>query len=238
MSFLFRGAFTDNSHLVNSPTHVKSTPYGKFCLAKSDGVCETIARGEIWEPFLDPVYERYLPKDGVFVDVGANYGSQCIRLAGKCKKIYAFEPQKFIYDCLIETIRLNEITNIEAFNVGLGDRATRLETFQGPQSHLAYGTFQASSSWLREDSNGSIECKTLDSFNLGKIDLIKTDCQGYDYKVLVGATNTIKRDRPVIVFEVEPHPLDGSSTVGDFRNFLSQFGYSITEIAENNYLAI
>ena len=44
--------------------------------------------------------------------------------------------------------------------------------------------------------------KTLDSFNLTNVSLIKIDTEGYEKSVVVGARNTIEKHKPVIVAEL------------------------------------
>ena len=46
--------------------------------------------------------------------------------------------------------------------------------------------------------------RTLDSFALPQIDFLKIDCEGYEYFILKGAEQTVRRDRPCIVVEQKP----------------------------------
>lgn len=48
--------------------------------------------------------------------------------------------------------------------------------------------------------------RTLDSFDLPTIDFMKIDCEGYEFPVLKGAAETLRRCKPVIVVEQKPHP--------------------------------
>ena len=42
---------------------------------------------------------------------------------------------------------------------------------------------------------------------LATIDYIKIDCEGFEYRVLQGAKETIQRCRPVVVIEQKPHDM-------------------------------
>jgi FkbM family methyltransferase len=62
---------------------------------------------------------------------------------------------------------------------------------------------------------GTTTVRTLDSFDYQHVDYIKLDCEGFEYRVLQGAANTVARCRPVIVIEQKPHDAY-SSQYGQF----------------------
>jgi hypothetical protein len=51
---------------------------------------------------------------------------------------------------------------------------------------------------------GTIPLRTLDSFNLERIDLLKIDVEGYELEVLQGGAETVTRCRPVCIVEQRP----------------------------------
>jgi hypothetical protein len=53
--------------------------------------------------------------------------------------------------------------------------------------------------------NGSIPMFKLDSLDLEPIDYMKIDCEGYEYNILVGAEQTIKKYKPIVVVEQKLH---------------------------------
>jgi hypothetical protein len=53
--------------------------------------------------------------------------------------------------------------------------------------------------------NGNIEVRRLDDLGLERVNYIKMDCEGFEYRVLQGAEQTIRRCRPVVVVEQKPH---------------------------------
>jgi hypothetical protein len=52
---------------------------------------------------------------------------------------------------------------------------------------------------------GETEVVTLDSLNFEVVDYMKIDCEGFEYRVLQGAEQTVKRCRPIVVVEQKPH---------------------------------
>ena len=59
--------------------------------------------------------------------------------------------------------------------------------------------------------NEEITLDTLDSFcgheNIDQVDFIRCDTEGAEHAILKGATKILKRDRPVLMFEIHPHSL-------------------------------
>ena len=45
----------------------------------------------------------------------------------------------------------------------------------------------------------------LDSLALTGVDYIKVDCEGFEYRVLQGAEQTVREYRPIVVIEQKPH---------------------------------
>lgn len=83
-------------------------------------------------------------------------------------------------------------------------------------------------------SKGSIPVTTLDKWvednNVARIDLIKVDIEGAELAFLSGASETIKRFRPILMIEVNESTLVrfGSTSV-DLLDRIEQLGYSVFE---------
>ncbi len=77
--------------------------------------------------------------------------------------------------------------------------------------------------------------RTLDSYNLNDLAFLKIDAQGADGEVIAGASETIRRCRPVIVFEWEEE-LSKNFRVSkaDVHRQLESDGYAIEILKEHN----
>jgi FkbM family methyltransferase len=74
-----------------------------------------------------------------------------------------------------------------------------------------------------------VKIKTLDSYNFENVDIIKIDVEGFEYDVLLGATETIKKWKPVVQVEMvygQPHRFGHS--VHDILKFFEERGYKMT----------
>lgn len=82
---------------------------------------------------------------------------------------------------------------------------------------------------------GKIQLKKLDDFYLLKCDLIKIDVEGFEYEVLLGATEVLKRFHPHIFVELwdkEVCDRDGLDyTFPKVNTLLANLGYKITRKA-------
>ena len=76
-------------------------------------------------------------------------------------------------------------------------------------------------------NEGSVQCRTLDSFKFDNVDFIKIDVDGYEHKVLIGAKQTITKFEPVI--NIEMKKMKRSLTVFNCTNFLKKRGYRMAK---------
>jgi len=151
-----------------------------------------------------PVYQEPVRKRSIAlcqnrrtaIDVGANVGLWSRDLCASFENVIAFEPVEDFRNCLTKNVVAE---NFEVRSVALGNVATRatMNITEGNtgHSHIDPASF----------GQGDTEVILLDSLNLNNIDYIKVDCEGFEYRVLQGAEQTIKRNRPVVVVEQKPH---------------------------------
>jgi hypothetical protein len=73
---------------------------------------------------------------------------------------------------------------------------------------------------------------TLDDFcrdrDISRVDLVKIDVEGYEFKVLKGATSTIEKYRPKICIELnEPCLLDTGTSSEEIFTYFKQRNYQM-----------
>ncbi len=84
----------------------------------------------------------------------------------------------------------------------------------------------------REALRVEVAVDTLDSFTLGRVDLIKLDVEGAEQDVLEGARELLDRDRPYVICSYE-HP---SNDVGAITALLETRGYDWEDDIVNKLL--
>ena len=195
--------------------------------------------------------------EGIVLDVGANLGAFSLPLS-KIKEagninFMCFEPQKIVFQQLCSNVILNQASNINTYNVALGERLGILNI---PQLDLAncdnVGGYSLDETIRRnrEQKPGfssrnfytgeieTVDLKTLDSYEIKKnIIFIKIDVEGNELEVIKGGYNTLQQHSfPPILFEVWDHIDWYKDKATETKNSLLDMGYELTKIGEN-YLA-
>lgn len=177
----------------------------------------------------------------IIFDVGANIGTFTTWMAKAFPngKIYAFEPQREVFQMLSGNAAINNLYNVYTHNIGLGKENTKVE-FEEPNyfEKNDFGTFSLIEDIITQKTKNKIivQINTLDWFveyyNIPKIHLLKIDVEGMDLDVLIGGQKTIKKHLPIIFIE---HNDNRKTIIKDIKNFLNSFDYGY-EIIGNNVL--
>jgi FkbM family methyltransferase len=126
------------------------------------------------------------------IDAGASYGIMSYNLNKKFSKIYAFEVDTPVRECLKKNVEKFQLDNVVVCDCGLSDREEFVSL------NYLKNTF---CTHINKEVSGTNICKTLDSFELTEVGFIKLDCEGYEPYILKGAELTIKKYKPVILME-------------------------------------
>ncbi len=74
-----------------------------------------------------------------------------------------------------------------------------------------------------------VKIKTLDSYNFQNVDIIKIDVEGFEYDVMLGAIETIKKWKPIVQVEMvygQPHRF--GHTVHEILKFFNDLDFKMT----------
>lgn len=134
------------------------------------------------------------------------------------RKVYAFEPLQRNFDILEKNVSLNALTNVETHKVALGKKCSQIEIFHENEMANAFGY------GLPE----KVELRTIDSYNIKHVTLMKIDVEGFEMDLLYGARKTIEENLPKIIVETHSRNLIRSVT-----EYLSQLGYKQRHSVKN-----
>jgi FkbM family methyltransferase len=129
----------------------------------------------------------------LFVDVGANIGSYTVLAAGVCgASVVAVEPIPGTFAALRDNLRLNGLEEaVEAVNIGLSDAPGELR-FSATLDTVNHALSDEEAAF---DVGVRVAVDTLDSVLAGREPtLIKIDVEGFETKVVGGATRAFASD--------------------------------------------
>ncbi len=155
-----------------------------------------------YDCFMDYIKDKEKILNNDIIDAGAYVGDSALVLSKYTnKKIHSFEPLQTNYDRMLKTIKINDLENIVPVKLGLGAKADNaiINSVKDVECMASFSKDYIGS----ETENVSIT--TIDDYvkeNNIKIGLIKTDVEGFEQNLLMGAIETIKRDKPVLSISI------------------------------------
>ncbi len=183
--------------------------------------------------FRDPGFRSLLPEDMDILDIGANIGSSAVgfRKVGLKNKIHCFEPNRFLVNILNDITP--DIGNVEIHGFGVGSENA---TFKLYVPFVDSRPIHQEASVIKEHllqpfvenrlkSYGSkieittIDCeiRIVDDLNMNP-GFIKIDVEGLEPAAIGGATETIKKNKPLIHVE--------NNAVDIVQSLLEPLGYT------------
>lgn len=194
-----------------------------------DIIKNELKRGVSWEDNIVKLMKQYITPGSTVIDIGAHIGTHTLSMSKFVNnegRVVTFEPQIKLYSELVMNMILNNCQNIIAYRCALGD------TFKSIEMNPAVVDNEGGTAI---GSGGDrAEMITLDSLNLDNVSFIKIDVENFEYEVLLGAEETIRRNRPYIILEImgnvyQPIP-NREELVQKTLSMLRQLGYSLTYI--------
>jgi FkbM family methyltransferase len=134
----------------------------------------------------------------VAIDGGAHVGTWSVPLAKQFERVVAFEPSADTYEALMANLAKRQATNVEARQLALGAAPGRVAmTLEGDDRAKRTGNLGA-----RYVTKGdAVKVIALDSLELEDVDFLKLDVEGSEVDALTGAEQTLRRCRPIVLFE-------------------------------------
>tara|TARA_B100000900_G_C20460356_1_gene666998 strand:- start:100 stop:915 length:816 start_codon:yes stop_codon:yes gene_type:complete len=186
-----------------------------------------------------PSYDKYLEnfikdKNNLnIIDIGANVGDTLLRILSDNNNYFCIEPNdyflKYLKINVSNNINLHKNTNIKIINDLVGEE---LEGFLDDKNGTATLTKETKKPKIKKKYSKKLDQIILLN-KIGRVDIIKSDTDGYDINVLKSGFETIKKDKPILFFEY----LNIQSTqLIDYINFISELkfiGYNKFIIIDN-----
>ncbi len=160
----------------------------------------------MYQASLAQVLREVVPVGGYAVDIGANLGYYSLLLSvlvGKTGRVAAFEANPYLVPRLEADRQRNGFDHLGIYPQAVAERMGEM-TFTIAKD---YGKSSLLADNVRDvQERVQVQAVTLDAFvterDWSRLDVIKSDIEGHDCAALLGAQDTIRRFRPVIIFEL------------------------------------
>jgi FkbM family methyltransferase len=132
------------------------------------------------------------------IDGGAHVGTWSIPMAKRFHRVLAFEPSLDTFEALMKNLASHGSDNVQAFYNALGTKSHRVRmTITGFDKAIETGNLGARFVAAGDD----VDVITIDSLELKDLDFLKLDVEGSEVAALKGAQDTLRRCKPLILFE-------------------------------------
>lgn len=143
---------------------------------------------------------RYVRGDRLAIDGGAHVGTWTVPMALQFATVHSFEPSPDTYQALAHNA--SHLTNVVLHHQALGKEPGKI-TMCLDNFEEAIRIKNTGARFVKE--GGEVERITIDSLDLPALDFLKLDVEGGEVDALAGALQTLKRFKPVVLFEDKWH---------------------------------
>lgn len=210
-----------------------------LCLSTADYICHlrdgssfevrggTDDRHVIFELAVQQIYPVAIAPGDVVIDVGAHIGCFTVMAARRGARVLSFEPVPANFARLRRNVVRNGIEGVLLFPFALGERREERAMFLPDDcSHSARYSLHPA----RGGETLRISCLTLDEVvaehALERIDLLKLDCQGSEYEILYGASESTLDRVQAVAIECEHFAEPAEWSVGGLNRYLESRGFA------------
>ena len=157
--------------------------YGEFSVGEQDLFASLVRAGQL------------------VVEVGANIGAHTVQLSqlvGSDGEIYAFEPQRIVFQALCANLALNQCANVKAWQAAVGSHSGMITVPAiDPSKRANFGGVSV----YGVQEGEPVQLVPLDAFDLPACHFLKVDVEGMEVDVVKGAQKTIDMYRPLMYLE-------------------------------------
>lgn len=188
-------------------THTK---YGLMVVNRHDVyIGRSLTEIGVWCEHELLLFAELVEEGDTVIEAGANYGSHTLALAalvGSRGQVFAFEPQRLVFQALCGSLALNSVTNVYAHLAAVGERSGEVNV---PLLNFSkddnFGAMRLVSTNKSNKTQSvcyeRVPLVSIDSLELRACRLIKADVEGMELSVIRGARQTIAQFRPFLYLE-------------------------------------
>jgi FkbM family methyltransferase len=164
----------------------------------------------------------YVRNKNIMIQAGGNCGFILSTFIKHFNHIYTFEPDPVNFYCLNQNVTSPNVFKMQACLGEIEETVNVQQLVREDRPHDIGG--------VHVSGLGATPTIIIDNLNLPGCDLLQLDVEGYELKALKGATQTIKKYKPVICVELCEKWLNRyNNTSDDVYNLLQSFNYKLVD---------
>ena len=221
----------------------------QWALDLREGIDFAIWLTGAFEPLTIREYRKLIRPGNIVLDIGANIGAHTLHLAqavGPLGMVHAFEPTDAAFAKLKNNLDLNpELkTRVHCHQLMLLDHCE-----EAPHAPI-YASWPLTNApdlhplhHARLMTADHAQTSTLDLFldtsNIQHVDFVKIDIDGFESRMLRGASRMLQLWRPLMIIELAPHQLDEFGTsIEELVQLLADAHYELQDVSSGVSLAL
>jgi FkbM family methyltransferase len=181
-----------------------------------------------WDYWVFRALNRAVRRGNIVYDIGANVGYLSVELATHRQRdnitVIAFEPQRRLARNIRLAARLNDLDNLFVKECVVGSEMGDVSFSE--MRHSVHGT--AVSGVENAITQYTVPQISIDdSVSDGRLpppDVIKLDIEGYEYEALSGASQTLTKHKPIVIFEISSMTEVAGRTPADYARLFRECG--------------
>lgn len=199
---------------------------------------------DVWER---AAVDKFLPRGGVFIDLGANIGAYSLWAAkrvGPTGRVLAYEAEPMNFSVLLENIAINRFERvIQAHRIGVSDTTESL-MLQLNDSGNSGGHSFISNVHGERGTSITVGCEPLAKLiaeaDIQRVDFMKMDIEGFEQRVLSRFFSDVQVGSPLRPAVILTEMYFGNEKQPDhlLLSTIEQAGYKLHGRKANNYLFV
>jgi FkbM family methyltransferase len=190
--------------------YLQTTKNGELFLIKKDRSNLPFWQNHFshWENYTFAVFDRFLHKDKIFIDIGGWVGTTCMYGSRMSKEVYCVEADKVSFECLKANCETNCARNYTLINSAIYN-IDNIDVNFGKNTYIEHSLINDSTSQIQEASPDTYQIKTttmnsmLSKYNIdpSNVSLIKVDIEGGEEYILEDLYKIYKEHKTPLYIE-------------------------------------
>ena len=227
---------------------------------EQDCIQNMLNSGNQWSSELIDIIKVYISTKNLFhfLNVGSHIGSVSLPISLLINKVTSIEAYPETYKHLCKNIELNNISNIDTYNLALGnsnetiyfmgmdticpiENINRVKNNTGGMHVFTENDIKNKiRSSMLSDKKIKNKMIKLDDLNIDNFDIMFVDIEGSEYNFLLGAQEIIKKNKPIIIIEIwnnNKRKLENMSTSQEsIINYIKSLNYTLVKTYDDDFI--